>query len=300
MYLASDSNFSRLEDISEISLSPHQQRLVKPTNRTVNDSATYLTAAMNMSEIIGSPHDVDLFDDIPKLEGKADWEVWKYQFYAALNTIHPIYSKIVFSNQQSPTQPTYLSTEPKSVICEAIKDRLGVGQTLEEHGHAITITKIAFKKKEVEMKATNLRLKNEYERKRDKWITVNQRAWIFIQVCIGNGPRALTKGTNDPRAAYLVLEERFAPPIWQSAFGSFKKLNDLCYDGKNPQDFVQSFQEALQYMTEYTGKVSPGLELCLFMKSILGHSIYEPVAWSPEAMNLDSVYVEFIRVETTN
>lgn len=255
---------------------------------------------MSMSEIIGSPHDVDLFDDIPKLEGKADWEVWKYRLYAALNTIHPIYSKVVFSKQQPPAESTYLNTDPKSVIRAAIKDRLGVGQTFEEHGHAITITKIALKEKEVEMKATNLRLKDDYERKQDKWITVNQRAWIFLQVCIGNGPRAFIKGINDPRAAYLVLEERFAPPTWQSAFGSFNKLNDLCYDGKNPQDFVQSFQEALQYMTESTGKVSPGLELCLFMKSIVGHSSYEPVIWSPEATDLGSVYVEFIQVETTN
>jgi hypothetical protein len=252
-----------------------------------------------MSELIGAYGDSDLFNDIPKLEGKGNWEVWKYGFYAALNAIHPIYSKVVFTKQQAPNPPSYLSTDPRSVIRAAIKDQLGVGQTFEEYGHSITVTKIQLKEKEIETKATNMRLKDDYERKMEKWKIVNQRAWTFLQLCITSGPRALIRGVTEPRAAYLILEERFAPPTWQSAFGSFKKLSDLHYNGIDPQEYVHIFQEALQYMTESTGKVPPGLELCLFMKSINDHSSYEPVFWGQESTDLQSVYAEFIRVETT-
>ena len=276
--------------VSNTSSSPHTVPFTSPQH----------TAVMSTYEIVGTPNDVDLFDRIPKLEGKSNWEDWKYQFYAALNTVHPIYAKIVFNNNQPPQAPTLVSTQPKDVIRAAIKDKLGAGQTFEEYGHTITVTKQTLRAKEIEILTKNNELEKDFNKKRGQWMEVNHRAWIFLHVCINPTPRKFIKGLVDPRAAFLALEKQYAPPTWQSAFLSFEKLNELCYDGNNAMEFVGSFQEALQYMTESTGKISPGLELCLFMKSITANSRFEPVIWDPTATDLDSVYEEFIRVETTN
>jgi hypothetical protein len=255
---------------------------------------------MNDTEgLVYSAQDVDLFNEFPKLEGKSNWEVWKYQFYAALNTVHPMYAKVVFQNKQPPDPPAYLSIRPKDVIRAAIQDKLGVGQTFEEYGHAFTVTKQTLKEKEAEIKEKNKALLEDFEKKKDGWMNVNHRAWIFLHVCIQRGPRTFIKGISDPRDAFLTLEAQFAPPHWVSTVRSFNKLSEICYDGRNPMDFVRNFQEKLQYLTEFTGSIPSGLELCLFIKSISANSRYESSDWDPETADLESLCLDFIQFETT-